>query len=357
MTKSNSLLLGIDIGGTKVAAGLVTISGRVLVAARAAMVTRKTAADGLRAVTRAVDAVMRDSRADRLPAIGISVPGWVDTSQGVLLSATSLPCWRNFPLAQEIQTRYGKPAHLANDANAAALAEAAWGAGAGYSSVFYISMGTGIGTGMVLRHRVYAGRTGAAGEGGHMTINLRGPVCACGKRGCIEMYASGTAIARRARERLNRSGRRKSQILELAGGKIADVRTEHVAEAASAGDPIALEILGEAADHFAISIWLGSIIDLLEPEIIVIGGGIAHLMMSLLGRIRKELQFWAVNPRWQQVPIVSAFYKSDSALVGAAALCLPRTRLWNSAEFSCRRRFATAPICGRSQQHRWMRGR
>ncbi len=328
MTKSNSLLLGIDIGGTKVAAGLVTASGKVLVSARAAMVTRKTAADGLRAVTRAVDAVMRDSRADKIQAIGISVPGWVDTSQGVLLRATNLPCWRNFPLAQEIQTRYGKPTHLANDANAAALAEAAWGAGAGYSNVFYISMGTGIGTGMVLQHRVYAGRTGAAGEGGHMTINLRGPVCACGKRGCIEMYASGTAIARRARERLSRRGRRKSQMLELVGGKIADLRTEHVAQAASAGDPIALEVMGEAADHFAI--WLGNIIDLLEPEIIVVGGGIAHLMMSLLGRIRKGLQFWAVNPRWQQVPIVSAFYKSESALVGAAALCLPRTRLWNS---------------------------
>ena len=321
------------------------------------MVTRKTAADGLRVVTRAVDAVTRDSRADKILAIGISVPGWVDTSQGVLLSVTSLSCWRNFPLAQEIQTRYGKPTHQVNDANAAALAEAAWGAGADYGSVFYISMTTYIGTGVVLRHRVYAGRAGAAGEGGHMTINLRGPVCACGKRRCIEMCTSGTAIARRACEPLNRSGRRKSQILQLAGGKIADVRTEHVAEAVSAGDPIALEILGEAADHFAISIWLGSIIHLLEPEIIVIGGGIAHLMMSLLFRFRKELQFWAMNPRWQQVPIVSAFYKSDSALVGAAALCLPRTRLWNSAEFSCRRRFATAPICGRSQRHRWMRGR
>lgn len=328
MTKSKGLLLGIDIGGTKVAAGLVTANGKVLVSARASMVTRKSAAEGLRAVTRAVDTVLRDSRASKVHAIGISVPGWVDTSQGVLLSATNLPCWRNFPIAQELQTRYGKPTHLANDANAAALAEAAWGAGSGYSNVFYISMGTGIGTGMVLQHRVYAGRTGAAGEGGHMTINLRGPACACGKRGCIEMYASGTAIARRARERLSRRGRRQSQMLDLAGGKIADIKTEHVAQAAAAGDAIALEVLGEAADYFAV--WLGSIIDLLEPEIIVVGGGIAHLMMSLLGRIRKGLQFWAVNPRWQQVPIVSAFYKSESALVGAAALCLPRTRLWNS---------------------------
>ena len=327
MTKSKGLFLGVDIGGTKVAAGLVTASGKVLVSARASMVTQKTAADGLRAVTRAIDTVLRDRQAKNVQAIGISVPGWVDTSEGILLSATNLPCWRNFPLAQEIQKLYGKPTHLANDANVAAIAEAAWGAGAGYSNVFYISMGTGIGTGMVLQHRVYGGRTGAAGEGGHMTINLRGPVCACGKRGCIEMYASGTAIARIARERLSRRGRRQSQILELAG-KAANVKTEHVAQAAAAGDAIALEVLGEAADHFAI--WLGSIIDLLEPEIIVVGGGIAHLMMSLLGRIRKGLQIWAVNPRWQQVPIVSAFYKSDSALVGAAALCLPRTRLWNS---------------------------
>lgn len=329
MAKSRSLLLGVDIGGTKVAAGLVNSSGQILASARARMVTRKSAAEALDAVTQAIDSVIQDRQSKGVHAIGISVPGWVDTAQGVLLSATNLPCWRNFPLAQEIQKRYNLPTQLANDANAAALAEAAWGAGASYGNVFYVSMGTGIGTGMVLQHRVYGGRTGAAGEGGHMTINLRGPVCACGKRGCIEMYSSGTAIAQRARERLARRGRRQSEMLELAGGKIAKVTAEHVAKAAAGGDVIAQEVLGDAADHFAI--WLGSIIDLLEPEIIVVGGGIAHLMMSMLGRIREGLKIWAVNPRWQQVPIVSALYKSDSALVGAAALCLPRTRLWNSA--------------------------
>jgi glucokinase len=326
MAKNKKLVLGVDIGGTKIAAGLVNSDGKILYSVRTRMVAKKSAQDGLQAVRTAIDDVLRATAGQNASAIGVSVPGWVDSPQGVLLNATHLPCWRNFPLAQEIESVYRLPTHLANDANAAALAEAAWGAGAGYRNVFYVTIGTGIGTALVLRHRIYPGRTGAAGEGGHMTINFHGPRCGCGKRGCIEMYASGTAIARRARERMSKAGT-GSPAKKISSKEAVGITAEAVAKAAASGDELAGQILGEAADHLAI--WLGGIIDLLEPEVIVVGGGVAHLMTSMLGRIRRRLKIWAINPRQQQIPIVNASYGPESALVGAAALCLSRSVVWN----------------------------
>src|SRR5512146_1638927 len=263
MPKAEQVVLGVDIGGTKAAAGLVNASGEVLLTARRRMVVNKSAEDGLRSVIEAIEAVLANRRARSVSAVGISVPGWVDSQRGVLLSATNLPCWRNYPLAEKIQQRYKLPTCLANDANVAALAEAVWGAGVGYRNLFYVSLGTGIGTGLVLQDRLYYGRTGAAGEGGHMTIDFSGPQCACGKRGCIEMYASGTAVAKSARKRLAAHGSSKSLMLELAGGHVDSVTAETVGEAALAGDVLANSIMREAAEHLAI--WLGNIIDLLEP--------------------------------------------------------------------------------------------
>jgi glucokinase len=324
MAKPEHVVLGVDIGGTKAEAGLVNAAGEILLTARRRMVVQKTAEDGLRAVTDAIEAALSNRRARSVSAIGISVAGWVDSQRGVLLSATNLPCWRNYPLAEKIQQRYKLPTRLANDANVAALAEAVWGAGVGYRNVFYVSLGTGIGTGLVLQDRLYYGRTGAAGEGGHMTIDRNGPQCACGKRGCIEMYASGTAIGARARQLVAHNPH--TRILELAEGKAAAVTSEIVGKAALDGDAVANEILREAADY--LSIWLGNIIDLLEPEVIVIGGGLGELMGSFFNYIRGRLDTCSVTPGRQQIPILSALYGTESSLVGSAALCLPRGQVW-----------------------------
>ncbi|HLX75029.1 MAG TPA: ROK family protein [Terriglobales bacterium] len=319
-----NVVLGVDIGGTKVAAGLINAAGEVLFTARRRMLVKKSAEDGLRSVTEAIEAVLSNRRARAVTGIGISVPGWVDSQRGVLLSATNIACWRNYPLAEKIQQRYKLPTRLANDANVAALAEAVWGAGVGYRNLFYVSLGTGIGTGLVLQDRLYYGRTGAAGEGGHMTIDFHGPQCACGKRGCIEMYASGSAIGARARHLVGHSPR--TRILELAEGKTAAITSEIVGRAALDGDALANEILREAADY--LSIWLGDIIDLLEPEVIVIGGGLGELMGSFFNYIRSRLETSSISPSRQQIPILSALYGAESSLVGSAALCLPRGQVW-----------------------------
>jgi glucokinase len=321
---AHKLVVGVDIGGTKVAVGLVNSGGHIRRAGRAPMIARGSADEGFRAVLQAIDRVMPQARAARAGAIGVCAPGWVASERGVLLGATNLPCWRNFPLAQKIEKHYGLPTRLTNDASAAALAEAKWGAGARYESIFYVSLGTGIGTAMVRRGEIYHGRPGGGCEGGHMTINLNGPLCGCGKRGCVETYASGTAISARARRLLRQMRHGTSQILKMAGGNISNVTAETVRKAARSGDHLASEILEEAADHLAI--WLGNIIDLLEPEVIIVGGGIGRVMTSYRARVKRTLKTWAINPGAQRVPILDARYGSQSALAGAAAQWLAPPR-------------------------------
>jgi glucokinase len=325
---THKLALGVDIGGTKVAVGLVNSRGQIRHAARAPMIARGSAKQGFRAVQSAIDGVMVLARAARVQAIGVCAPGWADSERGVLLGATNLPCWRNFPLARRIEKHYGLATRLTNDASAAALAEAKWGAGAGHESIFYVSLGTGIGTAMVREGEIYHGRAGGGCEGGHMTVNFSGPLCGCGKRGCIEMYASGTAISRRARTLLRRGRNRRSQVLKMAGGKNSNVTAEIVSKAARRGDKLALQVLQEASDHLAV--WLGNIIDLLEPEVIILGGGIARVMASFRARMRRRLRTWAINPQAHRVPILTARYGSQSALAGAAALWLAPARRFTS---------------------------
>jgi glucokinase len=213
------------------------------------------------------------------------------------------------------------PVHLDNDGNAAALAEAIWGAGRDYRTIFYATIGTGIGTGIVFDRHIYHGRTGAAAEGGHMTIDYRGPRCACGKLGCIEALASGTAIARRASEAI--AAGRSSSIVGQASDE--PITAESVGRAYGEGDPLAKEILEETA--MFVSVWLGNIIDLLEPDAIVIGGGAAPLLEPFFEDIRGKIAAWSVNPRSHEIPLLHAHYGADAGIAGGAALCLQNLRL------------------------------
>jgi len=316
-----NLALGVDIGGTKVAAGLVDAQGTILFQTRLAMPARESAEAGFAAVQSAIEAVFaaRPQARSGLTGIGICAPGPLDPSTGVILNPPNVPCWRNFPLGAEVNRVFGVTARVDNDGNAAALAEAIWGAGVGYRDVFYATLGTGIGTGIVFDGRIYHGRTGSAAEGGHVSIDYRGPKCGCGKRGCIEAYCSGPAIARRAKDRLRESESAESKILAMAGGNVDAVTAEMVAEAFGQGDAIAGEVLRETADFLAI--WAGNVIDLLEPDVFIVGGGVAQIMSGFFERIRRQLPSWCVNSRCLDIPLVLAKYGSDAGIAGAAALC------------------------------------
>jgi glucokinase len=328
---AHKFALGVDIGGTKVAAGLVDPRGAIIVQTRVPMPAHGSAVEGFAAVQSAIEAVFaaRPEARANLTGIGICAPGPLDPVTGVILNPPNVPCWRNFPLAAEIHRVFGFTARVDNDGNAAALAEAIWGAGVGYRNVFYTTLGTGIGTGIVLDRRIFHGRTGSAAEGGHVTIDYNGPKCGCGKRGCIEALCSGPTIARRARERLaelhqkgshsSESPGAESKMVALAGGSVDGVNTEIVAEAFRQGDPLAAEVLRDTADFLAI--WAGNVIDLLEPDVFIFGGGLAQLMSGFFGRMQEQLGNWCVNKRFAEMPMVLAMYGSDSGIAGAAALC------------------------------------
>jgi glucokinase len=317
---ADAMTIGVDVGGTKVAAGLVDSAGRILQKTRVPMLATADAATGFAAVRGAVEALLALAPEARsaVKGIGICSPGPLDPRTGVVLNPPNVPCWRNFPLGAETESAFGRPTKVDNDANAAGLAEALWGAAAGYSNVFYATLGTGIGTGIVFDRKIYWGRTGAAGEGGHTTIDYKGPRCGCGKYGCVEVLCSGPAIALRARTKLaGASG--PSRVLELAGGKLEEVKAEHVGQAYHEGDALAAAVLEETAD--LLTVWLGNVVDWFDPEIMVIGGGVAQLMSSLFDRMRGNLPAWAINPRAHEVPLVLARYSADAGIAGAAALC------------------------------------
>ncbi len=320
MAGEGLVYLGVDIGGTKVAAGLVDARGEILFKTRVPMVADDGAAAGLAAVKAAISAALEANPTAKLAGIGVTSPGPLDPRTGVVINPPNLPCWRNFPLAEEIARAYGKPVRVDNDANAAGLAEAVWGAGIGYSCVFYATLGTGIGTGIIFNGRIYHGRTGAAAEGGHISIDYRGPRCGCGKQGCIEALASGPAIAARARARAAESPAGAATLLKLAGGNPASITAEIVADAWQAGDSVANEVLRETADLLAI--WLGNVVDLLEPDVIVIGGGVSELMSHWFEHISAQLPRWSINQRCCEIPIKLAHYTADAGIAGSAALCL-----------------------------------
>lgn len=317
--ESEGLVLGVDIGGTKVAVGIVDREGRILAQGREPMVAEGTAEAGLEAVIKAIDSMMLGKSGGKIESIGICAPGPLDPKTGVVLNPPNLPCWRNFPLAERISQRYRVPVRVDNDANAAALAETQWGAARGFRYVFYATIGTGIGSGIVFDGAIYHGKTGAAGEGGHVSIDYRGPVCNCGKRGCIEILASGTAIGVRARAKLVADPSRRSAVLELAGGDIAAVTSEKVGQAYAQGDALAQEILLETVD--LITPWLGNIVDLLDPDVLVVGGGAAAMLRPFFDYIKKRLPSWCVNPRANEIPLLMAHYGADAGIAGGAALC------------------------------------
>ena len=318
MNNGSPVVVGVDIGGTKVAAGLVNAEGKILARNRTPMLTTGAPSNGLAAVSTAIRGLFPDvASQNQIAAIGICAPGPLNPNTGVIINPPNLTIWNNYPLAEEMRRLHNVRVTVDNDANAAALAEAKWGAGRGYPNIFYASVGTGIGTGIIFDGRIYHGKTGAAAEGGHMGIDSNGPVCNCGKRGCIETLAAGPAIARRARQKLGQNP--NSVLLEMSGGDIQKVSSEMVGRAHAAGDPVAKEVMRETLDLLAY--WLGSIIDLLEPDVIVIGGGVSSLLAPFLDEIRERWRGACLNPSPLDIPLLLAHYGEDAGIAGAAALC------------------------------------
>ncbi|MDH4209219.1 MAG: ROK family protein, partial [Anaerolineae bacterium] len=301
-TASNEdLFLGIDLGGTKIIAGVVDRRGHIL----ARQYCKTEASEGLEAVLRRLIDVATHLLAadgvDRSPvrAIGVAAPGPIDARSGVVTAPPNLPGWHNVPLGALIHQEFGLPTRLENDANAAALAEHRFGAGQGSDHMIYVTASTGIGGGFILDGRLYTGATGGAAEIGHMTILPHGPLCGCGNRGCLEAVASGSAIAREARERVQKGV--PTLISQLAEDDLDSITAKLVAQAAEQGDWEAEAILNQAMAYLGVG--MANLVNLLNPQLLVIGGGLSKMGERLFEPVRRTIDLRAFASSAQAVEI------------------------------------------------------
>lgn len=324
-------VIAVDVGGTKIATGAVDRGGHVLartvvptMAAAGPEAIRDRIADSIAAVIkemRSGDCTGGRSVAgghewrENPEAVGMAIPGPMDTERGVALAASNLG-WYEFPVGPVLSSRFGSPVYLENDANAAALGEWLFGAGQGVSNLLYITISTGIGSGLVFGGRLHRGRHFNAGEVGHMILLADGPFCTCGQRGCWEALASGTAIARDARQLA--AAYPESELFRLCGGDVSKIDVPLVGQAVRAGDPLAREILDQAVKYLGIG--FGNLINVLDPDLVVVGGGVSNLDDLLFPRLAEYVERHTQRRVKEPVQIVRAQLGQDSGLLGAAAV-------------------------------------
>jgi glucokinase len=307
--------VGIDIGGTKVLGGLVTPDGRILETAR-----RATPGGSVPETEDAIAGVVADLLAlsEHVVGVGVGAAGWFDRTGDTVLFSPHL-AWRNSALRKDLAARLQMPLWVGNDADAAAWAEYRYGAARGADLALMITLGTGIGGGIVIGGRLQRGAHGVAGEWGHMRVVPDGRLCACGNRGCWEQYASGTALGQTAREVATSSPAAAAQLLERVDGRAERLTGEDVAAAAADGDALALELVTD------VGTWLGQgIADLaavLDPEVVVIGGGVSKLGELVLCPARDRLERALPGRGFRPGPrVVAAELGPQAGLVGAADL-------------------------------------
>jgi glucokinase len=320
------LLLALDFGGTKLTAGLTATTNLTKSGGRRWRAHRQVPSPPGSNAQSDLEIMMglaRDMLATAkapLAAVGVSFGGPVDAEQGLVLLSHHVPGWEKMPLREWLEERLGVPAAVDNDANVAVLGEHHFGAGQGCDSLLYVTVSTGIGGGWIVHGRPYRGADGMAGEIGHMVIDPNGPVCNCGKHGCLEALAAGPAIARRARERLAENPRAGQALRALVGGEVEAVTARHVSQAAEAGEELSRQVLDEAAR--ALGRGIGSAISLMNPQRVVVGGGVAKSGQRYFEAMRAAARVTTLPE--MTVEIMPAALGDDAPLWGAIALAEDR---------------------------------
>ena len=315
-------VIGVDLGGTKILTALANREGRVLAEQKIPTEAAKGQQHVIAQIVQSVEHVRKKAgvQTEQVPVLALGSPGPLDTRTGVIRFAPNL-AWHDLPIRQALERQLSIPVLLDNDANLAALGEHVYGAGRGEDNMVYITVSTGIGGGLIFGGRLYHGFTDGAGEIGHMTVSPDGPLCGCGNRGCLEALASGTAIARDARELATRG--RGAQILAAAGGDVAGITAVTVAAAAAAGDDTAQSIICRAARYLGIGI--ANIINLLNPSLVVLGGGVMNIGEPVWQNLRTEVRARTLEEAGKSVRLAAAELGGRAGVMGAIALALRHT--------------------------------
>ena len=318
MDAMKDVILGIDLGGTKISIGVVEASGKIL-----RQKTIKTGKKGPHAVIKDIVSLITTLRSpdEHILAAGIGMAGQIDGKTGVVHFAPNLG-WINFPLRESLEIALNIPIKVTNDVRAAAWGEWLYGAGKDCNDLICLFIGTGIGAGIVTGGNMLNGSSNTAGEVGHMTLDMKGPVCTCGNIGCFEALASGWAIAKQAREAVLKNPLKGEKLLEIIGGTFEEITAKKIFAAYFLKDPISLKIIEEAKEA-----WIAGIAGLanaFNPSKIILGGGIMNESPFLIECIREGVSKRGLKTAVESLEIVPAALKEKAGIIGASAV------VWNS---------------------------
>jgi glucokinase len=310
--------LGVDLGGSNCTAALISATGKIIelekIETRAQLGPGKVIQRVIQVSKTVLDkAKIKNSQ---LSGIGIGVPGVLDIKQGVVKYSPNLPGWKNIQLRKQLVAALRKPVNMDNDANMAAFGEKWQGAGKGFEHVVVYTLGTGVGGGIIQDGKIAHGSCDGAGELGHTTIITNGPRCGCGNYGCLEALASGTAIAREGRKAIRSNP--QSRLAKLVNGSKQPMTTKLVFQAAHAGDRVAEGIIKQAGTYLGIGV--ANIINLLNPQIVIIGGGVSQGGEALLKYVRAEAKKRALKDLYKCTKIVRAQLADRAGVIGAAGV-------------------------------------
>lgn len=309
--------IGVDVGGTNIKIALVDFEGKIIYSNTIPTRAEMGFEAGVSNIKQAIRDLTQETNQDfkSIEAIGFGLPGQIDYQTGMVKNLPNIPGWTNIPLAKLIEDEFSIPTRLDNDVRCAALGELNFGAGKDCRNLICITIGTGIGSGIILNGKLVRGAANAAGEIGHIKLTLgHGPLCGCGDHGCFEAYASGPSIVSMAKEYI--SGGKSAKYKEMAPDGI--ITPYLVAQAALQGDAVSIQIFKQIGE--IIGIGLSSVVNLLNPEKIIIGGGVADAGNILLEPIRKTIHNRAMPIQAQSVKIVPAQLANTAGVIGASLL-------------------------------------
>jgi glucokinase len=327
LSPASQFIVGVDLGGTNIVVSSMSLDGSRLFGAQSEPTHAQAGADAVvarmaRMVNTTIDITTREAGVPRSAVLGVGIgaPGTVDRKRGLVLAAPNLK-WYDFPLIERMAALTGLPVRIDNDANCATYGEWWLGAARGGTNVVGVTIGTGVGGGIIVDRHVYHGSSDAAGEIGHITIDLNGRRCGCGNYGCLEAYASGSAIAERAREALHND--ESSVLPSLVDGDVSRITAAVVYQAAGQGDALALEIVRDTAKYLGAGI--ANLLNVFNPDVVVIAGGVTQAGEALFGPLRTEVRRRAFKSVSDSCRIVPGTLPGTAGVVGAVASFISQT--------------------------------
>ncbi|HUW22980.1 MAG TPA: ROK family protein [bacterium] len=317
----NKYSIGIDIGGTNITVALVTKKGKIVRKIKFPTKVEEGKTKIIKRIVKALDEVTKGLQSKSIEGIGIGVAGDIDQKRGIVRFSPNL-FWKNVPIARLINKKFNVKVVVDNDANAAAWGTYILETKRKAKNLICITLGTGVGGGLILNGRIYHGASGSAGEIGHITVNTQGQKCNCGNYGCLETYVGSAYIVRKAIKEIKKGER--SLIKKLAGGNLQSITSQTIQAAALKGDKLARRIWKEAGEYLGIA--LSGVINLLNPGVIVFGGGVAKAEELIFQPMKKEIRKRAFRVPFEKVKFTRTKFGADLGVIGASLLTLQGNR-------------------------------